>query len=573
MKKIVRITAALCMLLALLTMSVSAAPAEDCPGGESCTHAAAVGTTHYDTLQEAVSAGGSVVLLRDTAEDITVAERTEVVLDLNGHDLTGAGGDVISNHGTLQVTGEGNVSTDASGKGTLVNYPGASAVLDGGTFTATGWYTLKNLGEMEIREGASIVTSTGGSSLIDNGWYGNAGNDRNTVYEGVPASLTIHGGHFEGGMNTVKNDDNGVLTIYDGSFTNTSGPAVLNWNEASIHGGYFEAPNSAVLANGYLGEADKGQLTIDGGRFVSGNGGTELVFTYGVGTGEGGSVTISGGSFTGQMDDSGTNVSMSQYFDMTVNAGAFSTRVPDSYVGDGMVSLSCGSESGTAFYVGGPEEAAAVAAESSADGVVITVYTGDVDLSGLKDGVQVKNEGTGAVTANGSTVETGGSVIVEVHTHDAVEVPAKEATCTEAGNIAYWYCEGCDTYFADKELTREISPEEIISPAKGHQAVKVPAKEATASEAGNKEYWYCEACGTYFADEGLTQVISKEAVVIPAKGGSEPTTSGSEQDGKTETTKSPNTGDGSSYTGWIVLLCAAAAGMAAVIAYGKKRQA
>ena len=33
-------------------------------------------------------------------------------------------------------------------------------------------------------------------------------------------------------MNTVKNDDFGVLTIDGGVFTNTDGPAVLNWNRS-----------------------------------------------------------------------------------------------------------------------------------------------------------------------------------------------------------------------------------------------------------------------------------------------------------------------------------------------------
>ena len=54
------------LLLSLLATTVCAAAAENCPGG--CSHQAAIGTTHYDTLSEAIAAanaGASVTLLTD----------------------------------------------------------------------------------------------------------------------------------------------------------------------------------------------------------------------------------------------------------------------------------------------------------------------------------------------------------------------------------------------------------------------------------------------------------------------------------------------------------------------------
>ena len=30
-------------------------------------------------------------------------------------------------------------------------------------------------------------------------------------------------------------------------------------------------------------------------------------------------------------------------------------------------------------------------------------------------------------------------------------LPSKKATCTEKGNRAYWHCEDCGLYFADKD--------------------------------------------------------------------------------------------------------------------------
>lgn len=50
--------------------------------------------------------------------------------------------------------------------------------------------------------------------------------------------------------------------------------------------------------------------------------------------------------------------------------------------------------------------------------------------------------------------------------HDLTHVDKVPPTCTENGNIEYWMCtrEGCGTLFADKEKTKELTPEEIILP-------------------------------------------------------------------------------------------------------------
>ena len=99
--------------------------------------------------------------------------------------------------------------------------------------------------------------------------------------------------------------------------------------------------------------------------------------------------------------------------------------------------------------------------------------------------------------------------------HYVEKVDAKEATCTEPGNIEYWQCKACKKCYSDVALTKEISIDETIIPA-GHKIVKVEAKAPTCTEAGNKEYWTCERCGKYFRDaEGKNEITD---VVIPATG-------------------------------------------------------
>ena len=49
-----------------------------------------------------------------------------------------------------------------------------------------------------------------------------------------------------------------------------------------------------------------------------------------------------------------------------------------------------------------------------------------------------------------------------LHEHAAIHVASKAATTTEDGNIEYWYCEGCDKYFSDEDLTKEITLQDTI---------------------------------------------------------------------------------------------------------------
>ena len=48
-------------------------------------------------------------------------------------------------------------------------------------------------------------------------------------------------------------------------------------------------------------------------------------------------------------------------------------------------------------------------------------------------------------------------------------VPAKDATCTEEGNKAYYICDRCDKWFEDAQGKSEITDKtSVIIPAAGH---------------------------------------------------------------------------------------------------------
>ncbi len=95
--------------------------------------------------------------------------------------------------------------------------------------------------------------------------------------------------------------------------------------------------------------------------------------------------------------------------------------------------------------------------------------------------------------------------IIEEVPHDPAlnEVKAKEATYTEAGNIAHYVCDVCGRLYEDAEGTTEIAAEDVIIP-----------KLIRAEE--NKALVTSDA-----VDKALTDAADGGAVIIPAAGAGE----------------------------------------------------
>lgn len=92
----------------------------------------------------------------------------------------------------------------------------------------------------------------------------------------------------------------------------------------------------------------------------------------------------------------------------------------------------------------------------------------------------------------------------EDHTLSAVNEVA--ATCTTDGHRSYYKCtdDGCGKYFADAEGKEELSAEDVVLHALGHNPVHHEEKDVTCTEDGNAEYWGCSRCDAKFADENQT---------------------------------------------------------------------
>ena len=286
------------------------APVSEVVEALDLTEAAEAGTqekptvvNNADELKAAVEAGGYIKLNANITASIEITN--EVHLDLNGKTLTNEADKptiTVANGGSLTVDGSGTVDNVSHAKPAVLNQQGGTVVLSGGSYTRSkedseknSFYNLQNLGTMTINSGVSVTADGHYSSLVANGWYNGS---QNTAKQ--EANLTITGGNFSGGLNTIKNDDWGVLEISGGNFSNTTQATVMNWNKTTVSGGIFES-KADVFANGFINDSsDKGELTITSGNFTAGEGKSVVMIT-GSAT-NGGKIDISNATMTGNLN-------------------------------------------------------------------------------------------------------------------------------------------------------------------------------------------------------------------------------------------------------------------------------
>mgnify|MGYP001050501800 CR=1 FL=1 len=386
MKKALATILALVMAIGLCSVSWATDPAAT-PVTET--------TTELDSGAYIVN--GEVTL---TVGALTVKPGATVTLELAaGSKLTNkAGSHTIINNGTLTITGTGTVDNVSHGCAALYNAPGATATLNGGTFdrsheagASTGnnggnsYYTIKNFGTITVNPGVTVQqdgTANGGttgkySSLFANGWYDitTAGQPGKEPAHSSDAVLVINGGTFKGGLNTVKNDDAGKLTINDGTFTNIAQHAVFNVNEATIKGGnYTMSGDDSVLYNRKYDNAnDKGQMTIENGVFKAKDGVPAIKIAD-----ENSKPSVTGGTFSSDVSDYAAENTPVAF---TFNEGTSNNRTY--YVGAGTIQN---------------------VANNLSAGQQLWIVKGNVTLMGVPAGVTVYPEYGTVVYVNGKDI-------------------------------------------------------------------------------------------------------------------------------------------------------------------------
>lgn len=302
-KKISAILLALVMALCLLPAAAFAADGD----------VAQVGEQTYATVAAAIEAakdGGTVKLLKNVAEPITIPAGYTVTLDLNGkvlansevpQDKTVTGAKhTITNNGTLTITGDGVVDNVSHARAALYNdgkvtiekamitrsaEKGSAPNNNGGN----SYYVVYNHAAdavMNVEDGALISGTSAYSSCVRN--------------DGV---MNIKGGHISQDDFIVVKNDSGTLNVTGGLISSKNDQAIQNWSTATISGGTFDgdiytwaytdngtpyagkttiagAENEediSVVINGdvygvsYDGSAAKAQVKIEGNTLVVGS--------------------------------------------------------------------------------------------------------------------------------------------------------------------------------------------------------------------------------------------------------------------------------------------------------------
>ena len=145
----------------------------------------------------------------------------------------------------------------------------------------------------------------------------------------------------------------------------------------------------------------------------------------------------------------------------------------------------------TASHSGGTEIRNAKAPSESEEG-----YTGDTYCLGC-----------------GEKIATGETIDKLDHAHIMTKTNSKNATCSENGNIEYWFCSSCGKYYLDQDGIREITLSETVIAAL-HNLTHHEEIAASCTEDGNIEYWSCSACGKNYSDATATTEV--DTVVIAA---------------------------------------------------------
>lgn len=334
-------------------------------------YAARIGTTGYDTLQEAINVAGSgatVTLLKNVDENtITLDADKDITLDLGGHDLTLSQFDLVRGQLTVE---NGNV--ECAGQAFNV-YAGPTAT------TATDELYTKLVIEKDVTVNAAYGiclfpapnSKAGYSSAIEvhgkiesGGIFvsGNLGNDKTsadamagsgkiptvTIYKGAVvsndtegqgiamnglANVTVNGGTISGGEAIgVKR---GTLTVNGGTFTSNGEHA----DPAEANNNGTEDTGATISITGTYNYAGTISVTLNGGTFTSDNSpavylghskknGALVPYTNGV------TLNIQGGTFTSKKAEVtpvfvADKVDAETYSKQVISGGTFSQDLSD----------------------------------------------------------------------------------------------------------------------------------------------------------------------------------------------------------------------------------------------------
>lgn len=219
----------------------------------------------YTSLAEAIAAVPArtqgqripeIQLLTDITEDIIIPADMELSIDFAGHTLTNVSEHTITNNGILYLS-DGTLDNVSPVKAALYNTAGSHTSLTRMVVTRSQ-ENGKHAQESETQNTYYTIDNQG-ELYIDSCQIENAGTYSSTIHNGSkqgstsPATLFIWGSDTDisGGLFTLKNEPNGILTIEDGSFHSSFDTLIYNRGDLVIRGGVFrDAPSMLRYVEG-----------------------------------------------------------------------------------------------------------------------------------------------------------------------------------------------------------------------------------------------------------------------------------------------------------------------------------
>lgn len=225
----------------------------------------------HDTVSAAIQAmtdTGTITLLDDVTENVTIPAGKTIRLELNGKTLTNeTANHTIINNGTLTIQDSskdqtGTVDNTVHAKGALVN--NGTCTINGGMFTRSqekgtssgnggnSWYVIDNPGKLTVT-GGTVKNTSGYSSLLRN-----------------MGTMDVSGGTFENTFIALKNDEagtakRGTMNITGGTVISKTADAVQNWSTATISDEAVIQGQVGTWVYEYQGTVYAGTTDITGG--------------------------------------------------------------------------------------------------------------------------------------------------------------------------------------------------------------------------------------------------------------------------------------------------------------------
>ena len=531
-------------------------------------------------VAEGYTYDGSVIAFSQTAEvslKIVVSQGTSTITGTGGirvESTTGNASLSIKGSGSLDVEPKGSNSgiTLCSSKNTNLDIDGADV-----TASSPAQYGVYLISSTDASSTSTITVNngcltTGGNGNVGIYYYWSGTNNAGT------SSLTVSGNAVVDTRNSQIMAQNKETVVQVGAGSDGNGGIVFDGKSGTVYGDVtldesitinqdetLRIPNGSSLnSNNHL--TNNGTIIVENGGVLTGETGGKVVYAPSITT-----ESLPEGKVNEEYSASLT-ADGSEPIEWSVTQGSLPTEL--SLSKDGKITGTPTAPGDYVFTVTASNAAGSVSKELTItvkDPIYSIQNSGDISFADAIEGytpevktIMITNDGNQPITLNqpsstsfdvgtlsktelnvGETAEftvqpkngllagsyeedivitgtnNGKSVSTKVNVkfnvkHNAVKVERKDPTCTEKGNIEYWYCEACRKYFQDEALTKELKQEETILPATGHNLTKVDEKKPTVDAAGNieEEIWYCKVCDKYFSDEKAEHEITLEDTII-----------------------------------------------------------